>query len=206
MAVVITRSFGVNYKSLLSRPRVSHKVSEYVFDFINENLLKPNKVLQSDKYVYILTLTFSFEIPKTRKFPFPYTSPFATPARLYFPQNGYRTFEKVEKWATLAVMADDIDETISPYEYAKVVFIMLADFLLYNYKKFDKKIFDELILKLDKNYIERFPFPAAFDEQKYSLDDTEYPVIPLSEGFDWIGIGNWVTINPKVEYLKYYGV
>ena len=52
MAIVIKRSFGVNYKSLLTRPRISHKVSEYVFDFINENLLKPNKVIQSDKYVY----------------------------------------------------------------------------------------------------------------------------------------------------------
>ena len=204
MAVIILRSFGINYKSLLTRPRISHKVSEYVFDFINENLLKPNKVLQSDKYIYKLTLSFSFEIPKQRKFPFPYTSPFATKTRLYFPQNGFRTFEKIEKWATLGVIADDIDETINPLEYAKTVFRMFADFLLYNYKKFDKKMFEDLLLKLDKNYIESFPFPASFDEQQYSLDDIEYPIAPLEYGYEWAGLDKLVTINPRVEYLKHY--
>jgi hypothetical protein len=204
MSFVIKRSWGVNYRSLLARPRISHKVSDYVFDFINENILKPNKVLQSDKYVYVLTLSFSPSIPKNRKSPFPYTSPFATKTRLFFGQNGFRTFEKVEKWATLTVIADDIDESITPYEYATVVFKMLADFLLSNYKKFDKGIFDKLILQLDKNYIESFAFPASFDEQQYSLDDIEMPVIPLSKGYDWVGLGEWTKINPKTEYLKHY--
>lgn len=204
MAVIIERSFGLNYKGLLTRPRVSHKVSEYVFNTINENLLKPSKVLQSDKYIYKLTLSFSFEIPKKRKFPFPYTSPFATSTRLFFPQKGYKPFEKIEKWATLGVIADDIDETITPFEYAKIVFIMFADFLIYNYKKFDKKMFDDMIVKLDKNYINSFDFPASFEEQKYSLDDIEYPVIPLSEGFAYVDMSNWIKINPRVEYLKHY--
>ena len=204
MSFIIKRDFGVNYKNLLTRPRISHKVSEYVFDFINENLLKPNKVLQSDKYIYVLTLSFSSSIPKNRKFPFPYTSPFATKTRLFFGQNGFQTFEKIEKWATLSVLADDIDQSITPYEYASVVFKMIADFLLSNYKKFDKEIFDNLILKMNKSYIESFAFPASFDEQQYSLDDIEFPVIPLSEGYNWVDLGKWIKINPKVEYLKYY--
>jgi hypothetical protein len=204
MSLIIKRDFGVNYKNLLTRPRISHKVSEYVFDFINENLLKPNKVLQSDKYIYVLTLSFSSSIPKNRKFPFPYTSPFATKTRLFFGQNGFRPFEKIEKWATLSVLADDIDQSITPYEYASVVFKMIADFLLSNYKKFDKEIFDNLILKMNKSYIESFAFPASFDEQQYSLDDIEFPVIPLSEGYNWVDLDKWIKINPKVEYLKYY--
>jgi len=200
----IKRSWGVNYKNLLTRPRISHKVSEYVFEFVNENLLQPSKVLQSEKYVYVFTLSFSSSIPKNRKFPFPYTSPFATKTRLFFGQNGFRTFEKVEKWATLSVLADDIDQTITPFEYATVVFKMIANFLLSNYKKFDKESFDKLILKMDKNYIESFAFPASFEDQQYSLDDTEFPVIPLSEGYDLVDIDKWVTINPKLEYLKHY--
>lgn len=202
MSFVIKRSWGVNYKSLLARPRISYKVSEYVFDFLNENLLMPNKVLQSDKYIYVFTLSFSPSIPKNRKFP--YTSPFATKTRLYFGQKGFRTFEKVEKWASLSVIADDIDETMTPYEYATVVLKMFADFFLINYKTFDKEIFDQLILQLDKNKIESFPFPASFDEQQYSLDDIEMPVIPLNEGYDWVGLEKWTIINPKVEYLKHY--
>jgi hypothetical protein len=132
MSFIIKRSFGLNYKSLLTRPRVSHKVSEYVFDFINENLLKPHKVLQSDKYIFEFTFSFSFSIPKRK---FPYTSIFATDSRLFFSQKGFRTVDKIEKWATLMVIADDIDETITPYEYSTVAFKMFADFLLTNYKK-----------------------------------------------------------------------
>ncbi len=201
MSFIIQRSFSPDYKSLLTRPRVSHKVSEYVFDFINENLLKPSKVLQSDKYVYKLTFSFSFSIPKRK---FPYTSPFATDTRLYFSQRGFRTFEKIEKWATMMVIADDIDQTIQPFEYANVVFKMFADFLLSNYKKFDKATIDALLLKLDKQHIESFTFPASFEEQAYSLDHLEYPISPLEFGYEWAGLDKMVTINPRVEYLKHY--
>jgi len=201
MSFIIQRSFSPDYKSLLTRPRVSHKVSEYVFDFINENLLKPSKVLQSDKYVYKLTFSFSFSIPKRT---FPYTSPFATDTRLYFSQRGFRTFEKVEKWATMMVIADDIDQTIQPFEYATVIFKMFGDFLLTNYKKFDKNTLDELLPKLDRQLIGSFTFPATFEEQQYSLDDIEYPIAPLEYGYEWAGIDKMVTINPRIEYLKHY--
>lgn len=202
MSFRIKRSFNPDYKSLLTRPRISHKVSEYVFDLINQNLLKPNKVLQSDKYIYEFTFSFSYSIPKGRKFP--YTSPFATDTRLYFSQKGFRTFEKMEKWATMSVISDDIDQTITPYEYATVVFKMFADFLLTNYKKFDKVTFDKILLDMDRPYIDSFGFPASFEEQQYSLDDIEYPVMPLTKEEEWISIDKWITINPKVEYLKHY--
>lgn len=201
MSFIIQRSFSPDYKSLLTRPRISHKVSEYVFDFINENLLKPSKVLQSDKYIYKLTFSFSFSIPNR---PFPYTSPFATDNRLYFSQKGFQTFEKIEKWATMMVMADDIDQSIEPFEYSTVIFKMFGDFLLTNYKMFDNNILDSLILKLDRTFIESFSFPAKFEEQQYLLDDVEYPIGPLENGYEWAGLSNMVTINPRVEYLKHY--
>ena len=62
----------------------------------------------------------------------------------------------------------------------------------------------ELIKRLDRNYIESFAFPASFEEQNYSLDDIEYPVMPLTKDEEWISIDRWITINPKVEYLKHY--
>ena len=201
MAFRIKRSFSPEYKSLLSRPRISHKVSEYVFDFINQNLLKPNNVLQSDKYIYEFTFSFSFSIPKRK---FPYTSPFSTDSRLYFSPKGFQTFEKHEKWATLVVIADDIDETIQPYEYATIIFQMCGDFLLTNYKKINKTSLEDLLSKLDSAYIESFPFPASFEEQQYALDEIEYPVMPLAKESDWLSIVEWRTINPKAEYLKYY--
>ncbi len=203
MSFIIQRSFNPDYKSLLTRPRVSHKVSEYVFDFINDNLLKPAKVLQSDMYVYKFTFSLSFSIPKRK---FPYTSPFSTSTRLYFSQQGFRTFEKVEKWATMMVIADDMDQTIQPFEYATVIFKMFGDFLLSNYKKFDKESLDALLPKLDRQYIENFTFPASFEEQQYSLDDIEYPIAPLEFGYEWAGLDKLVTINPRIEYLKHYAI
>lgn len=201
MPFIIQRSFSPNYKSLLTRPRVSHKVSEYVFAFINDNLLKPSKVLQSGKYIYRFTFSFSFSIPKRK---FPHTSPFATNKRLYFSPRGFQTFEKVEKWATLVVIADDFDQTTAPFDYATVIFRMFGDFLLTNYKKFDKDNLDTLLAKMDRPHIESFPFPASFEEQQYSLDETEYPVAPPEYGYEWAGLDKWETINPRVEYLKHY--
>ncbi len=201
MSFIIQRSFSPSYKGLLTRPRVSHKVSEYVFDFINDNFLKPSKVLQSDKYIYKFTFSFSFSIPKRK---FPYKSPFATSARLYFSQRGFRTFEKVEKWATMMVIADDIDQTIQPFEYATVIFKMFGDFLLSNYKKFDKESLDALLPKLDRQYIESFTFPASFEDQQYILDHTEYPIAQLEYGYEWADLDKLVTINPRIEYLKHY--
>lgn len=198
----IKRSFNPDYKSLLKRPRISYKVSEYVFDFINENVLKPNKILQSDKYIYEFTFLFSYSIPQGRKFP--YTSPFATDTRLYFSQRGFRTFNKTEKWATVVVIADDIDQTIQPYEYASVIFKMFGDFLLNNYKKINKDTLDKLQPNMDRKLIDSFEFPATFEEQLYSLDDIEYPVMPLTKENDWVSVDEWITINPKVEYLKHY--
>lgn len=201
MPFIIQRSFSPNYKSLLTRPRVSHKVSEYVFEFINDNLLKPSKVMQSDKYVYRLTFCFSFSIPKRT---FPYTSPFATSTRLFFSQRGFRRFEKIEQWATMMVIANDMDQTIAPFEYATVVFKMFDDFLLKNYKKIDKQTLDALLLKLDRQYIEAFPFPASFEDQRYVLDHTEYPITPLEYGYEWADLDKLVTIDPRTEYLKHY--
>ena len=102
------------------------------------------------------------------------------------------------------VIADDIDQTIQPFEYAAVIFKMFGDFLLTNYKKFDKATLDELLAKMDRHYIESFAFPASFDEQQYSLDDIEYPIAPLECGYGWTGLDKLVTTNPKAEYLKHY--
>jgi len=118
MSFIIKRGFSPDYKSLLTRPRVSHEASEYVFDFINENLPKPSKVT--------------------------------------------------------------------------------------NYKKFDKVTFDQLLVKMDRGYIESFNFPASFEEQQYSLDDIEYPIAPLEFGYGWAGLDKLITMNSRVEYLKHY--
>ena len=163
MAFVIHRIVGED--NLLKRPRVSHKISEYIFEYIDTQILRPARIMQSDKFIYDMNLHFSFEIPKNHKII--YRSPYSTDNRLYIPMKGFRTFEKLTKNAHLSVIADDLDHDIAPKEYAFLVFRMFADYLLVNYKKLKKETFDRLEKVLDLKYIESFPFPADDDDQLY---------------------------------------
>jgi hypothetical protein len=163
MAFVIHRIVGQD--ELLKRPRVSHKISEYVFDFIDKNILSTNNIMQSDKFIYDLTLSFDFRIPTNHKII--HKSPYSTDKRLYVPMRGFRVFEKVTKNAHLTVVADDINQDINPSDYAILVYRMFADYLLFNYKKLKKETFDNFEKQLDSSYIFSFPFPADYDEQHY---------------------------------------
>ena len=188
----------VGREDLLERPRVSYKISEYVFDFINEKILKPANILQSDNYIYEFTLSFDFGIPVNHKVI--YKSPYATDKRLFVPQKGFRTFENVTKNAHLTVIADDINQDIKPTEYAFVVYEMLADYFLYNYKKLKKETFDKFKGQLDITKINSFPYPAPFDHQKYIMDGSTY----VKEWNDYLNKkeDKWIVI--KDEYLKHY--
>ena len=184
-------------EDLLIRPRVSYRISESVFDFIDQEILKPNKVLQSEKYLYEFTLSFSFQIP-TRQIN--YGSPYITETRKYSTHKGFTTFEKTTKKAFLSVNASDIDQNILPDDYARIVYIMFADYLLRNYKKLKKQTFDNLIDKLDFKKINSYKHPAPFEEQKYILDEGG----DVNDWDDYVNkrTDKWIYI--KTEYLKHY--
>jgi hypothetical protein len=154
----------------LKRPRVSYKISEYVWEVINEKILNPLNILQSDKYIYGFTLSFSFGIPVNHRVL--YKSPYATDKRLHVPHKGFRTFEKTTKNAHLTVIADDVNQEIQPKEYAFLVFYMFADYLLYNYKKLNKELFDKTEEHIDISIVNSFSYPAPFDQQKYIADNS----------------------------------
>jgi hypothetical protein len=187
----------VSIEDLLKRPRVSSKISEYVLDFIDREILKPNRILQSDKYLFSFTLSFSFQIP-TRKIN--YNSPYITDNRKFSTHKGFTTFDKTTKKAFLDVSAIDINENILPSEYAKIVYTMFADFLIRNYKKLKKETFDNLIEKMDFDDINSHQHPAPFDEQKYVLDESGY----VKDWDDYVNkrTDKWIYI--KTEYLNHY--
>lgn len=187
----------VGFEDLLKRPRVSYKISEYVLDFINREILKPNRILQSEKYLYSFTLSFSFQIPTRR---INYISPYITDKLKFSTHKGFTTFEKTTKKAFLDVSSNDIDENISPSEYALIVYTVFADYLLLNYKKLRKETFDKLFEKLDFNEINAHTYPAPFEEQRYVLDESGY----VKDSDDYVNkrTDKWVYI--KAEYLKHY--
>lgn len=196
MAFSINRIVGL--EDLLKRPRVSYKISEYVLDFIDREILKPAKILQSEKYVYNFTLSFSFGIPENNRLT--YKGPYATDRSLFVPHRGFTTFEKTTKRAHLTFIGDDIGPDITPTDYACIVYQMLADYLLYNYKKLRKDILDNKMRDLDLKKINSYKHPAPFEQQKYILDESGY----VKDWDDYINkrADKWIYI--KDEYLKYY--
>ena len=75
---------------------------------------------------------------------------------------------------------------------------MFADYFIYNYKKLTKAVFDLERNSMDQLYIRSFPYPAPFDEQQYTLDDSMYGLNPVRQGEESI------MISPREEYLKHY--
>ena len=66
-----------HYKiTLFSRPRVSIHVDEYIWSFIEENIVKPHKLMRSEKHGYLLDISFDqFDPAKHRYYPrFPRTT------------------------------------------------------------------------------------------------------------------------------------
>ena len=56
--------------TLFSRPRVSIHVDEYIWSFIEENIVKPHKLMRSEKHEYLLDIAFGqFDPAKHRYFP-----------------------------------------------------------------------------------------------------------------------------------------
>ena len=60
-----------HYKiTLFSRPHVSIHVDEYIWSFIEENIVKPHKLMRSEKHGYLLNISFDqFDPAKHRYFP-----------------------------------------------------------------------------------------------------------------------------------------
>ena len=65
-----------HYKiTLFSRPRVSIHVDEYIWSFIEENIVKPHKLMRSEKHGYLLNISFDqFDPANTDIFRFPHTT------------------------------------------------------------------------------------------------------------------------------------
>ncbi|MFN8251916.1 MAG: hypothetical protein U0V75_08525 [Ferruginibacter sp.] len=199
MTFEVSRITNNDLDSLFKRPRVSHKISEYVLSYLDEKILKPNRILQSEKQIYWFTLSFSFSIPKPNRIL--YKSPFSTHTRIFIPHKGFRTFEG-KKWAFLNVTADDIDQDIKPYDYALVVFDMFADYLIYNYKKLNKPALDLIRNEMNKLFIESILYPAPFEEQQYAMDEGKYGLKAIGPGER---LEDSIIISPKEEYIKHYG-
>lgn len=176
---------------LFKRPRIDYRVSEYIWNFIDSNLLAPKKAFQKNS----LEITLSMEpINKNQKFF--YGSVYDTDFQKFHPScKGNKL-----KYVTISCRYDGFNELMSPEDYAKVIFDMYCAFVVDNFKKITKEECDDLKTKIDFNIVNSFEFPARFDNQKYSGDGGGYG----GRSINFVPDPNAVPYNYRTVYLEHY--
>ena len=172
-----------HYKiTLFSRPRVSIHVDEYIWSFIEENIVKPHKLMRSEKHGYLLDI--SFEDRTT-----------------WFSPNKIWT-NCGDKVLNVDIKAANVSENITPREYADLLFDGIGAALVFNFKRLKREEFDGLKPKIDWSIVESFPFPAPFEEQRYIGDEGEIHV------YSWDGRKETTLVGPysvRKLYLEHFG-
>ena len=65
----------------------------------------------------------------------------------------------------------NVSESITPREYADLLFDGIGAALVFNFKRLKREEFDGLKPKIDWSVVERFSFPAPFEDQQYIGDE-----------------------------------
>ncbi|MFU1859366.1 hypothetical protein ACK8HY_20365 [Sphingobacterium sp. NGMCC 1.201703] len=151
---------------LLKRPRVDAQISHYVFDYTWTKILSPKKLMQKGDYSFTLYFDVMNETHK-----FFYDSIYNTDTVKFHPAyrnrkyNGMTTTE-----VSISCKCNLFDEQITPEVYAGFVYDMFGSYFVEAFKKVSKEELDTGKQKMDFSEINKFPFPASFDSQKYSGD------------------------------------
>lgn len=185
----------VPQEDLFIRPRVSYRVSEIVFEFLNEKVLYPSGIMQSPHYNFNLVLSFNRYRPQ--RLGSGQNSPYSHEECIYWSQKGFRLYDKVNKIAHLWAYGSQIHENMMPQDYAKMVFEMFADFVLVNFKSIKKETLDLYWSQFNFLRLDEFPFPAPFEEQKYVMDKGKF----MSEWSDYLTRqeDKWVLVRDQYK-------
>ncbi len=98
--------------------------------------------------------------------------------------------------------AANVSESITPREYADLLFDGIGAALVFNFKRLKREEFDELKPRIDWSMVESFPFPAAFEEQQYIGDEGKIHV------YSWDGRQETDLVGPysvRELYLEHFG-
>lgn len=213
-----------NYKiRLFDRPRVSIHVDKYIWSFIEENIVKPHKLMRSMNYNYMLNIAFdSFDPERHRYFPLsPYNGQLREEVKAdsetgrYFREDfeggkertTWFSLSKIwtncgDKVLNVGVNAGNVSENITPREYADLLFDGIGAALLFNFKRLKREEFEQLKQKIDWSIVESFPFPAPFEEQQYIGDGGKIHV------YSWDGAQTTTLVGPYSVwelYLEHFG-
>ena len=160
----MNQKFKIKYyvwkKNLGDTPKISYKLIEYVWNYIEEKFLVPKKIWVNDKYTY----RFALWLRKKK------------PEQLYFQENIFNTEEtKYEtfkfraavnsmKQTSLYVTSTLIDGQTLPNVCASMIYDVFALIILLYTKKLTPEDFIKEKEGLDQAIINSFPFPASVEE------------------------------------------
>ena len=160
-----------HYKiTLFSRPRVSIHVDEYIWSFIEENIVKPHKLMRSEKHEYLLDIAFGQFDPAKHRF-FPLSSyngllregvEMDSANRSYFREDFAGGKDRTtwfspnkiwtncgDKVLNVDIKAANVSENITPREYADLLFDGIGAALVFNFKRLKREEFDGLKPKIE---------------------------------------------------------
>ena len=212
-----------NRITLFGRPRVSIRVDEYIWSFIEENIVKPHKIMQSKNYDYMLKIAFDrFDPVRHRYYPLsPYNGSLRESvkpdsANGWYPREDFADSEERTTWFSpdkiwmncgdkvldVNIDAANVNENINPREYAGLLFDGIGAALVFNFKRLKREEFDGLKPKIDWSMVESFPFPASFEDQQYIGDEGKIHV------YSWDGRQETTLVGPysvRELYLEHFG-
>jgi len=199
MEIEITRfwTHENDVEMLCKRPRVDYRISEYLFEFINQNILTEKGLMQTGTYNFTLFL----KIFNPEKHKFFFDNPYDTEQTKYTP---YRNQNIKSKDISMFCSSLLFNAQMTPKEYVEVVYDMFALYFILRYKKLTKALFDELKQKIDYDLVNSFEFPATFEDQKYQTDEESIGINPVYDKEQKKLVSERIFC-PKDEYLKRYG-
>ena len=177
----------------------------------------------SEKHRYLLKTSFDrFDPVRHRYYPLsPYNGQLREgvkpdSANGWYPREDFADAEERATWFSpdkiwtncgnkvldVNIDAANVSESITPREYADLLFDGIGAALVFNFKRLKREEFDGLKPKIDWSIVESFPFPAPFEEQRYIGDEGEIHV------YSWDGRQETNLVGPysvRDLYLDHFG-
>lgn len=151
----------VSKTDLAKTPKISHKVRDYVWNYIYENLLKDKKVMTDEKSKYRITFDLEkFDADKHKFFP---DSEFNTNEDKFLPEPKFNKQGDL-KFTQIGVISTKLSDDMAARVYADLIYDAIGSFLVLISKKVTKEELDNLKKNLDYKEIEGFPYPASIEE------------------------------------------
>lgn len=176
-----------NKNTTPNRPQTSTQLDQYVWSYIDKEIVQPKKLLQSEKWVYLLVICFdkfdggnyryyqnnrynpNFDIAQDDKYMHTVDWKLKETDCLFSAEK-FWVLAGNTKASHITISSPLADRNITPEQYAGLLYDGFGCFLTCNFKKVKKAELDAIKFGLSKEIINSFPFPVPAPKQGYVND------------------------------------